>query len=156
MRNFDFMAGRSLYRSEAGGNNPEAGLIGLSRNPMNYSFKCSDLVKADGRPFYPRIALAERSRHGPSLIPSGDTYNSRGQRPWKKRSHEGLALKGSNPCAPHAELAFPRPRGVRPLQGRRAKRLAFRGRCPRLLACALTGHGKPPPHCESREAGNRE
>src|SRR5208283_5378127 len=116
MRNLGFMAGRSLHRSEAGGNNPEAGLIGLSRNSMNYSFKCSDLVKADGRPFYPLIALPERSRHGPSLIPSGDTYNSRGQRPWKKRSHEGLALKGSNPCALTPNLRSPGPEGCDPFR----------------------------------------
>ena len=32
---------------------------------------------------------------------------------------------------------------MRPLQGRRVERWAFRGRCPRLLSCALAGRVKP-------------
>ena len=84
----------------------------LSRNSMNYSFDLSNLGRADRKALYLLFARPERPRHCPSLIPAGDRYNSRGQRPRKTRPPQGPTLKGSNPAGVTPVL---RPAAVRAL-----------------------------------------
>jgi len=69
----------------------------------------------------------------PPVIPAGDQYSSRAQRPRKtwpirRSTLEGSILDAILRSAPHAEAT---PSGSGSI---------FRGRCPRLLPCALTGH----------------
>src|SRR5208337_5186167 len=58
-------------------------------------------------------------------------------------SQPNPSLKGSNPGGIRPVLR-PSAWVVRPLQSRGNGRRAFRGRCPRLLSGALSGHEKPP------------
>ena len=64
---------------------------------MNCSFRFSNLGRGPRQASYLPIARPERSLHCPSLIPAGDRYSSRGQRPRKTRPPAGPTLKGSNP-----------------------------------------------------------
>ncbi len=93
-------------------------------------------------------------RRRPSLIPAGDRYSSRGQRPRNARPAQGPTLKGSYyPHLPDPKRA--RGRWNSTLSGSRNERRVFRGRCHRLLSCALAGHEKRGSRraklCDSRE-----
>jgi len=89
----------------------------------------------------PAFAPPERPWHCRPLIPGGDRYSSRGQRPRKTRPQQGPTLKGSNPGGVTAVLR-PAAQGDTTLSGSGKERGALRGRCPRLLSCALAGHQK--------------
>jgi len=80
----------------------------------------------------PAFARPERPWHCRPLIPGGDRYSSRGQRPRKTRPQQGPPLKGSNPggVTPVLRLAA---QGDTTLPGSGKERGAFRGRCPRLV-----------------------
>jgi len=109
---------------------------------MNYSFQLSNLGRADRKAFYLLFAPPERPRRAPSLIPAGDRYSSRGQRPRKTRPPQGATLKGSNSGDATPVLRSPAQGNTTP-SGSGNEHRAFRGRCPRLLSCALAGHEKP-------------
>ncbi len=78
----------------------------------------------------------------PSLIPGGDRESSRGQRPRKTHPPQGPTLKGSNQGGVTPVLLPATQRNATP-SGSGNERRTFRGRCPRLLSCALAGHEKP-------------
>jgi hypothetical protein len=100
------------------------------------------------RPGGPEGVLAascppERPQHCRLLIPGGDRESSRGQRPRKTRPPpQGPTLKGSNPAGATAGLRPAAQENATP-SGSGNERRAFRGRCPRLLSCALAGHEEP-------------
>ena len=105
---------------------------------MNPSFEFRDLIQAHGMALYLLFAPPERPWRCPVWIPAGDTFNSRGQRPRKTHPQQDPTLKGSNrgevlTVSGHAV------RGSATPSGSRIKRHVFRGRCPRLLTCALAG-----------------
>jgi hypothetical protein len=111
----------------------------LSRNSMNYSFRLSNLGRADQKAFCLLFAPLQHPRHGPSLIPAGDQYSSRGQRPRNTYRSQGATLKGSN-AAGVTPVLRPGAQANTTLPGSGNEPRAFRGRCPRLLSCALAGH----------------
>ena len=110
----------------------------LCTNSMNYSFKFSNLVKPNGRAFYLLFAPPGRSRRCPFLIPAGDPYSSRGQRPRNARPQGSATLKGSHSGSLMPIMGPPAQRDATP-SGSGVEGHAFRGRCPRLLSCALAG-----------------
>jgi hypothetical protein len=127
----------SSYRDSTSCTNKNGGP--LSRNSINYSFPLSKLDRVDRKVFYLLFRPPERPPHGSPSIPAGDRYSSRGQRPRKTRPQQGPTLKGSNlggitPVLRPAAQANATP------PGSQIERGAFRGRCPRLLCCALSGH----------------
>ena len=111
----------------------------LSKNSINYSFSLSKLDRVERKVFYLLFAPPERPPHGSSSIPAGDRYSSRGQRPRKTRPQLGPTLKGSNTSGVTPVLR-PAAQGNATPPGSEIERGAFRGRCPRLLSGALTGH----------------
>jgi hypothetical protein len=86
----------------------------------------------------PRMSSACRP-----LIPGGDRLSSRGQRPRKSRPQQGATLKGSNPGGV-TQVLRPAGQANATPPGSEIERGAFRGRCPRLLSCALAGHENLP------------
>jgi hypothetical protein len=114
----------------------------LSRNSMNYSPQLSNLGRAARKAFYLLLARPEPPWNGPSLIPAGDPYGSRGQRPRKTHPQASPTLKGSN-AGDVTPVLRPTAQGNTTPPGSGNERGAFRGRCPRLLSCALAGHEKP-------------
>ena len=76
-----------------------------------------------------------------SVIPGGDQYSSRGQRPRKTSPAQRLTLKGSNAEAVLPLLCLGSQVNATP-SGSGCPPCAFRGRCARLLPCALAGHEK--------------
>ena len=64
---------------------------------MNYSFQLSNIGRAERKASDLLLASRGRPRRCVSLIPAGDRYSSRGQRPRKTRPPQGPTLKGSNP-----------------------------------------------------------
>ena len=79
-------------------------------------------------------------RDRPLFIPAGDTSSSRGQRPRKRRP-----ATTSDPERVEFRMTVRRPyvprvRGCATPSGSRNGGYAFRGRCPRLLTCALSGY----------------
>jgi hypothetical protein len=127
----------SSCRDSTSSSNKNGGL--LSRNSMNYSFPLSKLGRTVRKVSYLLFTPPERPPHGSSLIPAGDRYSSRGQRPRKTRPQQGPTLKGSNPGGVTPVLR-PAAQGNATPPGSEIERGAFRGRCPRLLCCALSGH----------------
>jgi hypothetical protein len=108
----------------------------LCRNSMNYFFGFSDLIKVDRMGFYSPFAPPKSCWRCSSLIPAGDTFNSRGQRPRKTHPRHGPTLKESNrgdvlTISGYAVRGGPTP------SGSGTNRYAVRGRCPRLFNCAL-------------------
>ena len=87
----------------------------------------------------PLFAHLGPPRNGPSLIPAGDPCGSRGQRPRKMRPPQGPTLKGSY-SGDVISVLRPTAQGDTTPSGSGNDRRAFRGRCPRLLSCALAGH----------------
>jgi hypothetical protein len=69
--------------------------------------------------FLPAFCPPERPRNGPSLIPAGDPYSSRGERPRKMRPPQGPTpqARGRMPVTSPRSCG-PRPKGIRPPQGR--------------------------------------
>jgi hypothetical protein len=110
---------------------------------MNYSFPLRKLGWADRKAFYMLFAPPECPQHCRPLIPGGDRLSSRGQCPWKPRPQQGPTLKGSNPDGVPPVLR-PAAEGNTTPPGSGNERGAFRGRCPRLLSCALAGHENLP------------
>jgi len=86
---------------------------------MSHSFQLSNLGRASRKLFYLLFARPGRPRNPLSLIPAGDPYSSRGQRPRKMRPPQGpipqargrIRVTSPRSCGP-------RPKGIRPLQGR--------------------------------------
>jgi hypothetical protein len=119
---------------------------GLTRNSMNYSFQLGCLGRAHCKALYLLLAPPEPPRHCPALIPGGDQDSSRGQRPRKTRPPQGSTLKGSNPGGVTPVLR-PWAEGNTTPSGSGNEHRAFRGRCPRLLSCALAGRERPTVRC---------
>ena len=84
----------------------------------------------------------KRGHHGSSfVIPAGDRYSSRGQRPRKARPQRRPTLKGSNSCdAP--PVSRPPPTIVRPLQGR--------------ITCVTLSGGVAPGYCMAPLQGTKK
>ena len=92
---------------------------GPSRNSMTYSFQLSNLGRAGRKEFYLLLARPEPPRNGPSLIPAGDPYSSRGQRPRKMRPQLGPTPQARDRMRVTSPPSCgPPPKGIRPLQGR--------------------------------------
>ena len=72
-------------------------------------------------------------------IPAGDSYSSRGQRP-RKLAFPGPDPEGVEEKTVVAAVPCPSDQRLRPLQGRSVGGKPFRGRCPRLLPDAPSGH----------------
>jgi hypothetical protein len=95
------------------------------------------------------LARPERPLHCPSLIPAGDRYSSRGQRPRKTPPPAGPTLKGSNPGGVTPVLRVATQGST--TQGRKVERRAFRGRDTTLCPCRVR---KPaPPRLRAVRAG---
>jgi hypothetical protein len=89
---------RRIFRANCGDPLSSANKKGrlISTNSMNYSFQLSSLGRADQKAFFLLLEPPERPRHCPPLIPGGDQYSSRGQRPRKTSPPQDTTLKGSN------------------------------------------------------------
>ena len=102
-------------------------------------------LEAGEKPISPMILALrfhpERSKGSRPRIPAGDIFNSRGQRPRKPHPQRSPTLKGSNRGAVSTILPCAM-RGSATPAGSGIKRPVFRGRCPRLLTCALAGRGE--------------
>ena len=86
--------------------------------------------------------LSSCSRLQPNCrrIPAGDSQSSRGQRPRNAAFPQPDPARVEQKTLSQRCLALPDWR-MRPLQGRSVSAEPFRGRCPRLLHHALSGHG---------------
>jgi len=115
----------------------------LSRNSMKYSFRLSNLRRADQKAFFLLFAPPERPRNGPSLIPTGDPYGSRGQRPRKLRPTEVRPWKGRIRMASHWACVL-RPRVMRPFQGRGTSLALSGGVAPGYYLVPLQGTKRLP------------
>jgi hypothetical protein len=94
----------------------------LSRNSMNHSFQLGDLGPGHRKALDLLFARPERPRNGPSLIPAGDPYSSRGQRPRKMGPTQGPTLKGSN-AGDLTPVLRPAAQGNTPLPGSGIERI---------------------------------
>ena len=74
----------------------------------------------------------------PSLIPAGDPYSSRGQRPRKTCPQPSPTLKGSSPVESR-RTCIPRPGPVRPLQARESNATPSGGVAPGYFLVPLQG-----------------
>ncbi len=104
-----------------------------SRNSINYSFQLSGLGRPDRKAFYMLLAPPEHCRRCPSLIPRGDQYSSRGQRPRRTCPPQGPTQKGANPGG-----VTPL-RVIRPFQGRGTNLAHSEGIAPGYYLVPLQG-----------------
>ena len=90
-------------------------------------------------------------------IPAGDSSSSRGQRPRNRSYPPTPTLQGSHRAALPVCRASPRAL-LRPFQGRVDSGRGFRGRCPRLLNWALSGHRglRARPFYPAKSMGNNQ
>ena len=130
----------SSCRDSTSSSNKNGGL--LSRNSMNYSFPLSKLGRTVRKVSYLLFTPPERPPHGSSLIPAGDRYSSRGQRPRKTRPQQGPTLKGSNPGGVTPVLRPAAQGHVTPSESGNERR-AFPGALPPACILCLAGHEKP-------------
>jgi len=113
----------------------------LSRNSMNYSFQLSNLGRADRKVSYLLFCAPRTSSALSTLDPRRGSIEYPGATPPETRPQQGPTLKGSNPVGV-TPLLPPAAQGNTTPPGSGNERGAFRGRCPRLLSCALAGHEK--------------
>jgi hypothetical protein len=108
------------------------------RNSMNYWFKFSALVKADGRPSYALFRPQNVLGAVAPWSPQGMHTLAGGNAPGKRTPKQVRPRRGQIWARSHRSCLPPAPRSATP-PGSGVEGHTFRGRCPRLLSGALAG-----------------